>query len=119
MKYILKIVENDKEIEMLYISKKNPEIIYKDTTYNAYMPGSIIKTDNFTISSPLPKGICGFVVDDYIIFITKGISPHVRITNKRCEARILRTKKNKIMFSIITVLFFILCVALFLLFYLL
>lgn len=114
MKHIILIKDGTKEIELNYFSGNIPHIEYDGKSYDAYMPGSVVKTDTLEISKPIPKGIFGFVIEGYIIFLTKGLIPHVRIFNKNCSATIKQTKKSKIISSIIAAILFIALCAIFL-----
>ena len=112
MKYILTITKQDKNIEMIYNSKKKPSIIYNNKEYIAYTQGEVIESEIIKNHPPIPKGIVGFVIDDYILFITSGIHPSARILNPGYQVFIKSTKKNKIISTIITSIVIILIIVL-------
>lgn len=115
MKHIIVIEDVTKKIELTYFSGNIPRIEYDEKSYDAYMPGSTIKTDSLETTKPIPNGIYGFVIDNYILFLTKGFVPHVRIFNKNCNAYIKQTKKHRIIMGIITGIVFVVACIIFLL----
>ncbi|MGM9972019.1 MAG: hypothetical protein ACI35W_06390 [Anaeroplasmataceae bacterium] len=95
---------DEKEIILNLFMGKNPHIVYNEKTYEAIKPGDTLNHPSIKNPLPLPKGVYGFIVDDYI-FLKNGSS--LKILNPGYSIYLKQSKSHNILSKIITAIILI------------
>ncbi len=89
----------------IYYDKNRPYAILDGQRYDGYVAGEIIQHESITNPNPIPNGMIGFVIEDYIFMIMPGLGRKVMIANPGYRIVLHPNKRDNIIWwSIATVL---------------
>ncbi len=93
------VICNEKdEIDCEIYFAKRPYIIFNDVKYEAYIPGETLIHEYIKNPKPLPSGVYGFIVSDFIILKIKN---DYKILNPGYSIYTKENKKNDLVLKIL------------------